>query len=134
MSTAFISSLSSHAAAFFSSHPEMPAKQDWRVTPWAAVDAAFAAKCGGDGQVDDDWEKEVEAFFRARLLSSSSSSSLDWSRQVPSLNESSQHQLVDGQVVRFRCMVQDMFDPEYYFSVFQVRDLSTGKVTVDNMV
>lgn len=27
-----------------------------------------------------------------------------------------------------RCMIQDIFDPEYYLSTFEIKDLSTGKV------
>ena len=31
------------------------------------------------------------------------------------------HELCDGQVVRFRCMIQDMFDPEFYVKTFRYR-------------
>ena len=31
------------------------------------------------------------------------------------------HELCDGQVVRFRCMIQDMFDPEFYVKTFRYK-------------
>ena len=30
------------------------------------------------------------------------------------LSQVANHELCDGQLVTFRCMVQDMFDPEFY--------------------
>ena len=41
--------------------------------------------------------------------------------QVPSLNEVAHHHLRNHTLVRFRCMIQDMFDPEYYLGVFEVK-------------
>ena len=62
-----IPSLSSHAAALF--HPdedEMPASQDWRITPWVLVEEALgkggAAQDGG--RVNPQWEEEVREMFR----------------------------------------------------------------------
>ncbi len=108
----------------------MPVAQDWRMTPWAAADQLFASKCSGGGddgaarRVNPSWEGDMRRFFRAKLGSDCAA----WDAlALPSLNEIPAHRLVDGQVVRFRCMVQDMFDPEYYLSVFAVRDLSTGR-------
>ena len=37
------------------------------------------------------------------------------------------HELCDGQVVRFRCMIQDMFDPEFYVKTFRYKYVA-GKV------
>ena len=34
----------------------------------------------------------------------------------------------DGQLVKFRCMVQDMFDPEYYVASYRVRSVKDGSV------
>ena len=33
-------------------------------------------------------------------------------------------------LTRVRCMVQDMFDPEYYLGVYQVKDADSGNTTV----
>ena len=51
--------------------------------------------------------------------------------QFPSLNFTPTHELVDGQIVRFRCMIQDIFDPEYYLSTFEIKDLSTGQTRLE---
>ena len=48
----------------------------------------------------------MKAFFLAKL--DEASVSLD----LPSLNECSVRDLSDGQIVRFRAMIQDIFDPE----------------------
>jgi len=47
---------------------------------------------------------------------------------IPSLNLVPNHSLQDGQVVRFRCMVQDMFDPEFYLAQYQVRNMKDGSL------
>ena len=42
--------------------------------------------------------------------------------QVPSLNSTPPWSLPQGSLVRFRCMIQDMFDPEYYLAVYETVD------------
>lgn len=49
--------------------------------------------------------------------------------QVPSLNDTPLHTLKPNSLVRFRCMVQDIYDPEFYLGLYQVKDLETSKVT-----
>jgi len=39
--------------------------------------------------------------------------------QVPSLNDVPVHYLKPNSLVKFRCMVQDMFDPEFYIGVYE---------------
>jgi len=46
--------------------------------------------------------------------------------QLPSLNDVPTHLLPTNSMVRFRCMVQDMFDPEFYLGVYEVESLKTG--------
>jgi len=132
-SVAFIPSLTSHAASLFTSpsaSDAMPGCQDWRFAPWASgVDAVFQAHCGGDGQqqVDANWESAVGSFFEDKLGRNGQA----WASKVPSLNETTGRDLVDGQLVRFRGMVQDMFDPEYYLRIYAVRDLANaGRVNM----
>uniref|UniRef100_A0A8C5RAN8 Mini-chromosome maintenance complex-binding protein n=1 Tax=Leptobrachium leishanense TaxID=445787 RepID=A0A8C5RAN8_9ANUR len=48
------------------------------------------------------------------------------SPQVPSLNTVPLHHLKPDGLVRFRCMVQDMFDPEFYMGVFETVDPRTN--------
>ena len=48
------------------------------------------------------------------------------SSQISSLNSNPQHNLQGHSLVRFRCMVQDMFDPEFYLGTYEVKDTKTG--------
>lgn len=41
--------------------------------------------------------------------------------QIPSLNDVELHSLTSGTLVRFRCMVQDVFDPELYLALFDAK-------------
>jgi hypothetical protein len=45
---------------------------------------------------------------------------------VPSLNGYPSHHFVDGQMVRFRGMIQDMHNPEFYMASYEVRNSVTG--------
>lgn len=53
------------------------------------------------------------------------------SGQVPSLNDNSVDVLRPGTMVQFRCMVQDTFDPEYYFDVYEEKNSEGEGVLVD---
>lgn len=46
--------------------------------------------------------------------------------QVPSLNDVPVHYLKPNSLVKFRCMVQDMFDPEFYMGVYETVDPNTN--------
>lgn len=45
--------------------------------------------------------------------------------QVPSLNDVPLHYLKPNSLVKFRCLVQDMFDPEFYMGVYEAIDPAT---------
>ncbi|XP_074964220.1 mini-chromosome maintenance complex-binding protein [Phalacrocorax aristotelis] len=45
---------------------------------------------------------------------------------VPSLNDVPVHYLKPNSLVKFRCMVQDMFDPEFYMGVYETVDPNTN--------
>ncbi len=52
-----------------------------------------------------------------------------WFFQVPSLNDVPLHYLKTNSLVKFRCMVQDMFDPEFFMGVYETNDpTSNSKV------
>lgn len=97
----------------------MPGIVDWRTTPLQVIDQIFEdhQRTGSAGQT---WTKNVEKFFTDKL------GPTEWN-QIPSLNVSPNHSLVDGQVVRFRGMIQDMFDPELYLSEYEAKDVKTGQ-------
>ena len=44
---------------------------------------------------------------------------LSFSTQVPSLNTVPLHCIPPNSLVRYRCMIQDMFDPELYLAVYE---------------
>ena len=46
---------------------------------------------------------------------------------MPSLNEAPLHSLPPTCLVRYRCMVQDMFDPEYFLGLYEVEDGKAGQ-------
>jgi len=67
-----------------------------------------------------DWEKRIIDHFSKEL------SMPDAVSTIPSLNLVPNHSVMDGQLVRFRCMVQDMFDPEFYLAQYQVKNMKDG--------
>ena len=46
--------------------------------------------------------------------------------QVPLLNAVAVHRLPHHSLVRYRCMIQDQFDPEFYFKVYHLRRSADG--------
>lgn len=50
-------------------------------------------------------------------------------KSVPSLNALPLHAFKDKQLVRFRGMIQDTYNPEYYLDSFQVRNTETNEIT-----
>lgn len=47
-------------------------------------------------------------------------------QQIPSLNDRPLHAFTDGSLVRYRCMIQDQFEPEYYLNTYQLVNTTTG--------
>ena len=64
------------------------------------------------------WVTEVEKYFSSRLSSS-------WN-SIPSLNATQIKDLKNGQLVRFRAMIQDQLGPEMYASGAELRNTATG--------
>lgn len=50
--------------------------------------------------------------------------------EIPILNNVQLHNIRDKQLVRFRGMIQDMYDPEYYLKQFEVKNTRTGESEV----
>ncbi|KAJ2944134.1 hypothetical protein O0L34_g18103 [Tuta absoluta] len=48
--------------------------------------------------------------------------------QIPLINTNASHNLADGTLARFRGMVQDMHNPEFYFEEFEVFNSATNEV------
>uniref|UniRef100_A0A8C4Q7A1 Mini-chromosome maintenance complex-binding protein n=1 Tax=Eptatretus burgeri TaxID=7764 RepID=A0A8C4Q7A1_EPTBU len=87
---------------------------DWLQRPLAVIDKIFEHNGS-----DSDWQQSAIQFFEDKLQED------DSMMQVPSLNDVPLHLLQPNCLVRFRCMVQDMFDPEFYAGVYEVLDPNT---------
>uniref|UniRef100_A0A2K6U2F7 Mini-chromosome maintenance complex-binding protein n=1 Tax=Saimiri boliviensis boliviensis TaxID=39432 RepID=A0A2K6U2F7_SAIBB len=66
-----------------------------------------------------DWEKKVIEYFKEKLKENNAP------KWVPSLNEVPLHYLKPNSFVKFRCMIQDMFDPEFYMGVYETVNQNT---------
>jgi len=95
----------------------MPVPMNAATSPLQVISNIFEARHG-----DENWETQIEQHFQSEF------DKPEFLSNVTCLNLVENHALSDGQLVRFRCMVQDMFDPEYYMSQYQVKNLKDGSV------
>ncbi|NWW73569.1 MCMBP protein, partial [Climacteris rufus] len=93
----------------------MPCVGDWLNNPLSIVQGIFAQNVP-----NSDWEKKVTEYFKEKLKENNAT---NW---VPSLNDVPVHYLKPNSLVKFRCMVQDMFDPEFYMGVYETVDPNTN--------
>ncbi|XP_076142242.1 mini-chromosome maintenance complex-binding protein [Alosa pseudoharengus] len=89
----------------------MPSAQDWINNPLGVVEGMFA-----QSNCNPEWGKKVVDYFKDKL---SEKEAQTW---VPSLNDVPLHYLKPNSLVKFRCLVQDMFDPEFYMGVYEAVD------------
>ncbi|KAF0027238.1 hypothetical protein F2P81_019979 [Scophthalmus maximus] len=68
---------------------------------------------------DSGWEAKAVDFFKEKLKEK------DAHTWVPSLNDVPLHYLKPNSLVKFRCLIQDMFDPEFYMGAYETVDPST---------
>ncbi|XP_068424229.1 mini-chromosome maintenance complex-binding protein [Clinocottus analis] len=94
----------------------MPSTHDWINDPLGVVEGMFAAS---QNTQNSGWEAKVVAFFKDRLKEK------DAHTWVPSLNDVPLHYLKPNSLVKFRCFIQDMFDPEFYMGAYEAVDPST---------
>ncbi|KAF6725600.1 Mini-chromosome maintenance complex-binding protein [Oryzias melastigma] len=94
----------------------MPSTQDWINSPLGVVEEKFAA---AQDSPSPGWEKAVVEFFKEQLKEKSAQS------LVPSLNDVPLHYLKPNSLVKFRCFIQDMFDPEFYMGAYEAVDGAT---------
>ncbi|ESO96921.1 hypothetical protein LOTGIDRAFT_231720 [Lottia gigantea] len=93
----------------------MPGVEDWMNCPLTIIQHLFEQSNGGFSS------DPVKEYFSKRLQSEEARS---W---VPSLNDVALHNLKPNTIVKYRCMIQDMFDPELYLGVYEISDLSSGE-------
>ncbi|XP_011494485.1 PREDICTED: mini-chromosome maintenance complex-binding protein [Ceratosolen solmsi marchali] len=72
-----------------------------------------------------DWT--VDYYLNNEENCNKSLEELDKLQEIPSLNYESLDNFRDGQLVRFQGMLQDMYNPEYYFKKYEVIDTKTGE-------
>ncbi|XP_061491813.1 mini-chromosome maintenance complex-binding protein isoform X1 [Rhineura floridana] len=92
----------------------MPCVADWLNCPLSIVQGIFA-----QNGPNLEWERKVTEYFREKLKENNAT---NW---IPSLNDVPLHYLKPSSLVKFRCMVQDMFDPEFYMNVYETIDIHT---------
>ena len=85
----------------------MPCVEDWLIDPLSVAEGIFTEA----GKPDHE---RVREFFTNRLQN------IEALERVPLLNDVPSHLLKSKSLVRFRCMVQDMFDPEFYLAAYEV--------------
>ena len=106
-----------------SSECKMPGIQDWRMTPLVNISQKFdediksrdqALHLNGDDGIamqqqqslsdsENQWKQNVSEFFAEKLKLTSND---EWRKEIPSLNITPNHLLIDGQLVRFEGMIQ----------------------------
>ncbi|KAM5142375.1 mini-chromosome maintenance complex-binding protein [Mantella aurantiaca] len=92
----------------------LPGTGDWMTEPLRCVQRLHEESGNLPG-----WEQKVTNYFLEKIEENQPS----W---VPSLNDVPLHYLKPNSLVKFRCMVQDMFDPEYYMGVYETLDHSNN--------
>lgn len=93
----------------------MPGVEDWINNPLEIVQKIFIE------QEHTNCHNSVVQYFRKYL------NEKDKYQMIPSLNDISVQHLKPNSLVRFRCMIQDMFDPEFYFEMYEVKDKYTNQ-------
>ncbi|XP_068597368.1 mini-chromosome maintenance complex-binding protein [Brachionichthys hirsutus] len=98
----------------------MASAPDWISNPLGVVDGMFAAS---QSDLNSGWEAKVSEFFKDHLKEEDSRA------LVSSLNDVPLHYLKPNSLVKFRCFIQDMFDPEFFMSEYEtVHPATTARV------
>ncbi|XP_046885023.1 mini-chromosome maintenance complex-binding protein [Hypomesus transpacificus] len=93
----------------------MPSTHDWINNPMGVVEGMFAQR-----NSNPQWGSKVVEYFKDKLKEKEAHT---W---VPSLNDVPLHYLKPDSLVKFRCLIQDMFDPEFYMGVYETVEPSNN--------
>nr|XP_039263900.1 mini-chromosome maintenance complex-binding protein-like [Styela clava] len=96
----------------------MPCIENWQKKPLSIVQNIF------ENRSKDDWISEVAKYFESRLSNEENIS------VVPSLNDKPIHEIQPNCLVRFRCMVQDTFDNEFFLETYNITDKVKGETVM----
>ncbi|XP_028324391.1 mini-chromosome maintenance complex-binding protein isoform X2 [Gouania willdenowi] len=94
----------------------MSSTHDWINNPLGVVKEMFDMSHNNS---TSGWEEKVVKFFKEQLKEK------DARTAVPSLNDVPLHYLKPNSLVKFRCFIQDMFDPEFYMGAYETVDPSS---------
>uniref|UniRef100_H3D6C9 Mini-chromosome maintenance complex-binding protein n=1 Tax=Tetraodon nigroviridis TaxID=99883 RepID=H3D6C9_TETNG len=94
----------------------MSSTHDWVNNPLDVVEEMFVA---AQNDSASGWEPKVVEFFKNKLKEKNIHA------LVPSMNDVPLHYLKPNSLVKFRCLIQDMFDPEFYMGTYETVDPST---------
>lgn len=94
----------------------MPCTREWINNPLGVVETMFGEN---QNNPDSKWEAKAVAFFKEALKEKDAQST------IPALNDVPLHYLKPNCLVKFRCLIQDMFDPEFYMGVYETTEPST---------
>lgn len=92
----------------------MPTFEDWLNNPVSIIDNIFSSNT-------HDFDSKVKEYFLNKLKSEKNYNS------IPSLNEVPVHQIKPNSLVRYRCMIQDIFNPVYFTNVQRIRHKVSGE-------
>uniref|UniRef100_K1QBJ4 Mini-chromosome maintenance complex-binding protein n=1 Tax=Magallana gigas TaxID=29159 RepID=K1QBJ4_MAGGI len=90
----------------------MPGVEDWTTNPLGIVQSLYDKHGSADAE-------KIKEYFHGKTESETARL---W---IPSLNDTPLHCLPPNSLVRYRCMIQDMFDPEFYMGEYEVSDVNT---------
>ncbi|KAK7110193.1 mini-chromosome maintenance complex-binding protein-like [Littorina saxatilis] len=94
----------------------MPGVENWAEKPLNIIQNIIDHLPSGSNEISG-----VKDYFSKKLQGEEA---LEW---IPSINSRALHQVAADSVVRYRCMVQDMFDPELYLARFKVTSRKNGE-------
>nr|CAB3263700.1 mini-chromosome maintenance complex-binding protein [Phallusia mammillata] len=97
----------------------MPCVENWKSNPLHIVNNLFEKRSD-----DQSWKKEISKYFSNKL------ENLSTLQLISSLNDEPLHSIHSEGLVRFRCMIQDTFEPEYFLETYEVVDKSNGNKTM----
>ncbi|KAK3770621.1 hypothetical protein RRG08_052961 [Elysia crispata] len=99
----------------------MPGIEDWKTRPYMTIRQIFEEH---KGDSHETFIKSVENYFSQRCTE-------ETLKTLPSVNSTPLDQLQSGCVVKYRCMVQDVFDPQYFVGRYSVTNKDSGHTRIE---
>ncbi|XP_041370136.1 mini-chromosome maintenance complex-binding protein-like [Gigantopelta aegis] len=90
----------------------MPGVEDWMNNPLSIIQSLI-------DQYGISDKTCIKNYFQKKIQGK------DMLACIPSLNDQPLHNLRPNSVVKYRCMIQDMYDPEFYLGLYEVKDIKT---------